>query len=69
MTEGRFHYTVMISSELITVDFRDPIAPAVRRVQAGEARPGDTADILDWWATHAIQSFNCRQGKCDHVVV
>jgi hypothetical protein len=69
MTEGRFHYTVTVDGELITVDFRDPIVPAVRRVQAGEARPGDTADILDWWATHAIASANCRRGACNHTVV
>jgi hypothetical protein len=68
VTGGRFHYTVQIDSELITVDFRDNIVPAVRRIQAGTELPGDRAQVLSWWAANAIQSFNCRQGSCDHVV-
>jgi hypothetical protein len=39
---------------------------------AGERRDVLCADtesaVLAWWAENAITSFNCRHGRCDHVV-
>jgi len=67
---GRWHFSVTIEDQLITVDYREPcVAEAVRRVQQGLAWPDDEAVIWKWWLSNAIQSENCRRGLCAHEVV
>lgn len=65
---GRWHFTVVLGGQPVTADYREPITEAMGRVAADRPRPDDRERILTWWREHAIQSQNCRDGQCDHVV-